>query len=356
MRRLGGTEKQAQQFSARTTWSPVLPFILVPVSGGFPGWRWAGVLTTMAPMSANAASLASSTSPPSGAAALEALVEGIDKGIEAHLAWNQKLMRCALLHESPGEDMMRPQAHQLCRFGVWFAKAHARLAHMDEALVRRIDHHHQALHQAVRDLCELALQGHPAQAADLAAYEGSQSEMVQALHALRQIIVQAGSRCDVLTGLPLRNGMEYAFELRRKDAVRHGQTLWLVMVDIDHFKAVNDTHGHGVGDLALRHVARVLSEGLRESDALIRFGGEEFLGLFLVGDGRGVHVLAERMLQALRDAPLRTEHGLVLPLTVSAGWARVRPDELLPHAVERADHALLHGKTHGRNRYVLAPD
>ena len=128
------------------------------------------------------------------------------------------------------------------------------------------------------------------------------------------------------------------------------------MIDVDKFKSVNDTHGHVVGDLALRHIAATLSASLRENDVLIRFGGEEFVGLFLISESESVISVMQRLLDALHAEPLRTEAGVVLKLTATVGVARVRQSESLTSAIDRADHALLQGKTFGRDQYVLAPD
>lgn len=284
------------------------------------------------------------------------LIAGIDQGIEAHLAWNQKLMRCSLLHESPGDEMLRPDAHELCRFGLWFIQVRSELDRFDAPLVQSIADAHQAMHAAVGSMCAKVLNGKAALPEELSVYEQNQTRMVSLLNTLRQHLADASTKNDVLTGLPLRHGMEHAFELRSRDARRNKQCLWLAMIDVDEFKLVNDTHGHVVGDLALRHIARALSASLRENDVLIRFGGEEFLGLFLISESDSVTLVAQRLLDVLHNAPLRTDAGLVLELTVTVGLARVRPDECLSVAVERADHALLQGKTFGRDQYVLAPD
>jgi|APFre7841882630_1041343.scaffolds.fasta_scaffold19567_2 diguanylate cyclase len=291
-----------------------------------------------------------------GSHTLEALVQGIDHGIEAHLAWNQCLLRCALLHESPGDDVLHPDAHSLCAFGLWFSSHRYELDTFDEALVERIAQAHQSVHDAVRLMCQRVLQGRPAAAADLLAYEQGQTTMVTLLNELRERVSEAAMHQDVLTGLPLRHGIEYAFGLRRKDARREEAQLWLAMIDVDHFKAVNDNHGHAVGDVALQHVARCLAGCLRETDALFRFGGEEFLALFLVHEPQDVELLAARLLDAVSAAPLATASGVTLRLTVTVGLARVRADEDLATATERADRAMLLGKAQGRGRFVLASD
>lgn len=286
----------------------------------------------------------------------EALINGIDQGIEAHLAWNQKLLRCSLLHESPGNDMLSPRAHELCRFGLWFLQVRPELDRFDAKLTQSIANAHQSMHSAVAAMCAKVLNAAPALPDELSVYEQNQTAMVTLLNSLRQNIADAAIKNDVLTGLPLRHGMEHAFELRTKDANRKKQSLWLAMIDVDKFKSVNDTHGHVVGDLALRHIAATLSASLRENDVLIRFGGEEFVGLFLISECESVTSVMQRLLDALHAEPLRTDAGLVLKLTATVGVARVRQSESLTSAIDRADHALLQGKTFGRDQYVLAPD
>ena len=286
----------------------------------------------------------------------EALLHGIDRGIEAHLAWTQRLLRCALLHESPGGEVLRPDAHAHCQFGIWFSNHRKALDTFEEALVERVAQSHQRMHEAVRAMCNEVLQGRAASAADLQAFEQEQSAMVTSLNELRKRVADAETHRDILTGLPLRHGLEYAFRLRQMDARRGHSKLWLAMIDVDHFKAVNDSHGHAVGDVTLRHISRCLVECLRETDALFRFGGEEFLGLFLVREVRGVDFLATRLLESVGAAPLTPAVGITLYPTVTVGLARVGANEDLVSATERADQAMLLGKTQGRGRFVLAPD
>jgi len=286
----------------------------------------------------------------------DTLLAGIDRAVEAHLAWNQKLLRCSLLKESPGDDMLRPNAHELCQFGLWLQAFKPQLMVYDAQRVSQITTHHTAMHQAVSTLCGHALAGTVANAQDLLAYEQHQSAMARLLNDVRQQVTDHATHHDVLTGLPLRHGLEHAFDMRSKDARRSGQDLWVVMIDLDRFKSINDMYGHRVGDQALRHATLLLTSSMRENDSLIRFGGEEFLGLFPNLDEAGVMHIAQRLVDALRASPLRTDEGAVILLTATFGWAKVRPDETLPQATERADHALLQGKTHGRDQFVLAAD
>lgn len=284
---------------------------------------------------------------------LKDLLIGIDQGLEDHLAWNQKLIRCVLLHDAPDEDMLGVNAHHQCRFGQWLAAERPKLGSFDEGSTQAVELNHQRMHDAVRALCEKAVHGLPAHAQDFHAYEAAQIAMVTTLNALRRSIAEVSLNLDELTGLPLRNGLDFAFQIRQKDAVRQSAPLYLAMVDVDHFKVVNDTWGHPVGDQALRHLARLMVSCLRDNDVVVRFGGEEFLFLLL---GHDAKIVMERILYEVRTHPMAMpECPSGLSMTITAGLTPVGLMDTLASAVERADQALLLGKHSGRDRCVLAP-
>lgn len=276
------------------------------------------------------------------------------------MAWSQGLLRCVLLARPPGDELTRADAHEWCAFGRWFTVHREALARVDDARVARIAQAHVELHRAVRRLCVGGFADRAVAGAELPAFERAQRSLVAHLQSLRERLTGVAGLHDALTGLPLRHGLPSAFEMRSKDALRTGACLWLAMIDIDHFKAVNDTHGHPVGDLALRHVAATLSAGLRHSDVLFRVGGEEFLALLLVNGSAAapcegeVRDLADRLLTKLRQVPLEVGPGLKLALTATIGMTRVVTGDTLDGATHRADQALLLGKRHGRDRFVLA--
>lgn len=286
----------------------------------------------------------------------EVLIEGIDRAIEAHVAWSQRLLRCALLREPPGDDVLLPDAHSRCRFGVWFAGQRTQIDGIDAALGQGIAAAHEGMHDAVRRLCQKVLRGQAAADADLHAYEHGQSAMLALLNRLRERAAEAATRTDLLTGLPSRHALGCTFGLRRSDAQRARAQLWLALIDVDPPESVNGGHGRAVGDQALAHVAHRLQACMRDTDALFRFGGAEFLALFLSHDVRGAEWLAARLLDAVTAAPLATASGPTLRLSVTIGLARVRADEDLAGATGRADAALRLGKLNGRDRFVLAPD
>jgi diguanylate cyclase (GGDEF)-like protein len=138
-------------------------------------------------------------------------------------------------------------------------------------------------------------------------------------------------------------------------AKRHGRALSVLMVDVDYFKAINDAHGHGVGDEALKNLVLVCNATLRDCDLLARMGGEEFAVLLAEIDLATAQTVAERLRQAAADLMVLTDDGGRMSLTVSIGVASLSPeDESLDDIVRRADRALYSAKAAGRNRVVVA--
>ncbi len=159
---------------------------------------------------------------------------------------------------------------------------------------------------------------------------------------------------DGLTGLVNHRTFQGRLEEHLQAAQRHGRTLSIILCDIDHFKSVNDTYGHPVGDQVLRGVARILAAQARVTDLAARYGGEEFAVVMPETDTTGAMVIAERIRE--RVAALVTETGQgPLQVTLSLGVATFPADAARkPELVERADACLYHAKRGGRNRAVSA--
>jgi diguanylate cyclase (GGDEF)-like protein len=152
---------------------------------------------------------------------------------------------------------------------------------------------------------------------------------------------------DELTGLPNRRSVLRQLEALLSRARRHGHALAVLMVDADHFKALNDRRGHAAGDGALRALAERLRERLRAEDVVGRFGGEEFVIGLPDARALGAAGVAEDVRAAVAGRPL-TIDGHVLTLTVSVGWAAWE-DEDLGQLIARADGALYEAKAAGRD-------
>jgi diguanylate cyclase (GGDEF)-like protein len=156
---------------------------------------------------------------------------------------------------------------------------------------------------------------------------------------------------DTLTGLLNRKTFDAYFDhVRRRVSSTQAtdssiEPSWLALVDIDHFKSINDKHGHLFGDEVLLLVSQMMTRNFRGADHIFRFGGEEFLIVLDHASEAGAHIALDR-LRACIEAHTFPQIGRV---TVSLGYTQIRPEDVGTICVERADNALYYAKAHGRN-------
>jgi two-component system cell cycle response regulator len=157
---------------------------------------------------------------------------------------------------------------------------------------------------------------------------------------------------DALTGVPNRRSLFDALDKEWSRSERHGTSLACAMVDVDHFKSVNDNHGHLLGDTVLLTIAKRLVEACRDYDNVYRYGGEEFCIVLPDTSEEGAMLCAERCRAQIAATPI-TAGGISIPVTASFGVA-VRSSEMQTpvQMINAADHALLTAKSSGRNRVV----
>jgi diguanylate cyclase (GGDEF)-like protein len=169
---------------------------------------------------------------------------------------------------------------------------------------------------------------------------------------LHEQIKQVGLR-DPLTGVNNRRFFDQRVDEEVNRAIRHKTSLSCLFIDLDHFKRINDTHGHQVGDAVLKQTAHILDDSVRSSDVLARYGGEEFVILLVETENNAALDFAERMRERIANADYILESEKSLKVTFSAGLAtlsaqsRIKTSQQLIHA---ADQAVYAAKVSGRNR------
>lgn len=136
-------------------------------------------------------------------------------------------------------------------------------------------------------------------------------------------------------------------------AVRHTKSLSVIFLDIDHFKAINDQHGHECGDITLAAVANWIKDCVRSSDVIFRFGGEEFVILLSDTDLAGAELLAERIRKAIECHTLAYDMETI-KISASLGVAALRDDDAVDTFIKRADNAMYKAKKNGRNQVMLS--
>jgi two-component system cell cycle response regulator len=184
-----------------------------------------------------------------------------------------------------------------------------------------------------------ALRAADRQKEDLLAQLSQQTDM------LRQL-----AREDGLTGLSNRRWLDAQLDRERERARRHGHPLALAMIDIDHFKAINDRCSHRVGDEVLRRVARLLRDACRSGDVVGRYGGEEFLVVLVETPLAAARGVCEKLRRLIVSQPWEDLHPELHRVSVSIGLAGDAEDPVARDLLQEADHQLYRAKREGRNR------
>jgi diguanylate cyclase len=255
------------------------------------------------------------------------------------------------------------------REATWaFVRGLRRSLTAEQASDRRIGHRMRRLESAVQSGDAARIRGEAQETVSLLAeflaergsrQDGQIMEMAARLESLRDELdsVRAQASTDGLTGLYNRSAFDEQIEREVDLATLFGRLGCLIMIDIDHFKWVNDTHGHRCGDEVLRQFASTLSRCfMRREDFLARYGGEEFVVVLRDIQTSTAVGLAERAMNAIRNLEIEFE-GLEEPIRVTAsmGLARLRVGEAASAWLERADRALYQAKNLGRDRIEVDP-
>ncbi len=280
----------------------------------------------------------------------------LDVAIQSHLEWSRRILRCAVLRTSPGPDVLSSEAHTLCRFGLWFGDNRHFFDKLDAKKARALDNSHQSMHDAIRDICNDVLEGRTGRVASLSTFETMQTLLIEYLSHFKTLANQLGSEIDPLTKLPLRHRLKHNFHILTKRAKRHAEVIAVMMIDIDHFKSINDQYGHVAGDIVLASIVVCLKQALRETDQAYRYGGEEFLVLLELSTADEAEIAAQHVLEAIRALSVPLPDGTIVKLTVTIGVSLAIEGASLETIIHNADIALYKGKKSGRNRIVIAPN
>ena len=251
-------------------------------------------------------------------------------------------------------DMGGFQTLARSEFGLWFN--HKGIPSFGESSeTRQIS----ALISEVDQLLQHTLQqdGDPAvRSAQLQEVRTKVSQARSLLGMLFERIGELDAGCDALTNLLNRRFLPTVLRREIELAEKSSDSFALLLLDLDHFKAINDTHGHEAGDRALQHVAGILSQFTRGSDYVFRYGGEEFVVVLVAVDERQALVIADGLCRRMADTPVTLADGQLLEISASIGVALYDGHPDYERVMARADAAMYQAKKQGRNRVVLGND
>lgn len=281
---------------------------------------------------------------------LQSILARLDRARYDHEQWYRNLVRTLVARTAVCVADLQADAHQRCRFSHWYSSdATSALRHHPS--FKSLARAHQAMHDRARHLLQRMVQGHAIAPAELDEFHHRVDRMRLALATLRRELADALHERDPLTGA--RNRGHMLSDLREQLAlVRRGvEACTITIIDLDHFKDVNDRHGHLAGDAVLVATARCLEAHVRPYDRLYRYGGEEFLLCMAGTEIDGALTLAERLRCAIAGAEIHEAgDGTVLRVTASMGVAGLAASRSVEESIEEADRALYRAKARGRNR------
>lgn len=280
---------------------------------------------------------------------LVAAIRQLDSGVNAHTRWLGSLHQSLVCGTPPAGSATATDAHQICAFGRWFYANDPAEWQRWEAELADIGELHRTMHDLARGLFERHDHG-PVPVPDYSAFLESSIRFKSAVRALEFRIIQEVCLVDHLTGVWNRSSMFQRLAEEHQRMLRSGQPCCLCMMDLDHFKTVNDTHGHIAGDEVLQAVVAMAGKRLRAYDSMFRYGGEEFL--FCLPDMAidDAQAAMERIRRDIEAAAIPLKSGQSLRVTASFGIAALSDLLSEEESVEQADRALLIAKACGRNR------
>jgi diguanylate cyclase len=276
----------------------------------------------------------------------------LEQALYNHDQWAEMLHTTLICRLTPDQRDIHRDAHRLCRFGQWYTKYKASSALAHHPGFTEIGIEHERMHQYAASLLRATSDGTPISIQDYERFTNALKRLRLEIATVERELEEAIYNLDPLTGTTSRLGMLTKLREEQEFVKRKVRPCTIAMMDLDHFKVVNDTYGHLVGDKVLIAFARYITAHLRPYDKVFRYGGEEFLICMPATDLRDGLALAERLRTEL--ATLRQEADGKEPfyVTVSFGVTLLDPDLRVEASIDRADKALYVAKAQGRNRAI----
>jgi len=279
----------------------------------------------------------------------ELIIRELGAVLDADRAWADKFQTMLICRTKPTKLDLEPNSHKKTAFGRWFyGKVHVKVRDHPgfSGVGKKSDTMHgnaYGLACAIRDDLQITPSQYKTFTKSVGLFRGS----------LRPLLSEAWEflrHADPLTGVMTRGAMNMHLENEQDRAKRSNQTSCVAMMDLDHFKKVNDVHGHTVGDKVLESVSSFLLSSLRQYDKLFRYGGEEFLIMFPNTTVENAEKVLNRLRKNISQLDVEVGPEEKLTITASFGVALLQLDKSPKNSIEYADQALYSAKQAGRNR------
>lgn len=279
---------------------------------------------------------------------LEPVVKLLTQAIADHRGWVHDLMRSLVCHTSIDANNCSSKAHTLCKFGQWYYGEQPDDLKVNTAFID-VGQQHQEMHElACSVLRHFQLNGK----VEEREFDDFYLKLHSFIETLEQLKAQLGAllyQRDPLTGAYNRATLkEELFNIQELARDNVNQAC-VMMIDLDHFKAINDNYGHSAGDEVLKQVTECILSNLRNFDKLFRYGGEEFLVSLVNTTFTATKSMAERIRESIAKLDIHIDNK-VINVTASIGIAAIDPTAEVLQTLQQADEALYSAKLAGRNQ------
>lgn len=279
------------------------------------------------------------------------IIDHISEAIISHMNLLQTWHRSVICNAIIPQEILDEKAHLACSLGCWLDQ-HQYDSLLQQPVFEDLIIHHNELHHKLQQLAHITADGGHVTGSQYDELGEKMQNFVKAAQRITEAF-RLVAELDPLTGLYNRHSMAKDLNREREIYIRTDVPFCVALADIDHFKKINDTHGHGVGDMILATIANYFISHVRPYDAIFRFGGEEFLILFPHTSLEEGKAALDRLRVNISKLTLASNDHIDLRVTVSFGLAQISDDISVQDLIERADLALYKAKKEGRNRVCV---
>jgi diguanylate cyclase len=279
----------------------------------------------------------------------ERIVRRLAPALRAHGLWIQRIHTTLVCRTPPARQDLGPEGHLGSELGRWLA------GETNEFICRHPDYviaveEHRRLHALAQALCDAVQADQPIEPAQYQAFTECIGRLDRSLEGLVKELWDLLRHTDPLTGIATRYAMLRRMQEEHRRVQRTGLASSICMVDLDHFKQINDTRGHHAGDAVLEAVSAYLVTNLRRYDQVCRYGGEEFVLMLPDTAPEQAVPIVDRLRRGLEELAIQLDGGERVTVTASIGIAPLLPDQPIEASIEHADQAMYAAKRAGRNQ------
>ncbi|MEZ7186322.1 diguanylate cyclase [Pseudoalteromonas sp. DY56-GL22] len=284
---------------------------------------------------------------------LEDVIAEIEQAIEWHQSWYKNLLRCLIADTPANEQDLADNAHNFCRFGQWFNKLPDQTIKLHPHF-SEIASAHKKMHQGAKVLLSLKESKTVIPVNLLDQFHADLDRLRELFDCLIDEFTEVLHTRDPLTGASNRTNLLENLQKEHELCKRKSLSCALIMIDLDHFKQVNDEFGHAAGDKVLIALVKCIKSQLRKYDQLYRYGGEEFLVCLPQTELDDAKSFSERLRAGVEALKIDISNDNHINVTGSCGVTLISADDNIETAIERADEAMYQAKKSGRNRVCVA--